>query len=256
MVLFDTENNIIVSDAIELIPGIWVHQDYRHICTDAQIGELGSGKRYALLSDDSPIGKERTELEKTLLPAINQNGSVVLPEWLNEWIKGEDAFYEVDREQIKDGRELIDYGIRWYLGSYFPKSFAEAYIIFSDLFSNSSYKSIIQEKEELSVLDIGCGTGGDTIGLISAIITSLPKIKKIKVLACDYCEEALLSLSKLILFFNRSIGKKVVEIDLTTKTTAFATKTTSEEVSLKDFAESLSDKRFDIILSFKIMCVR
>ena len=51
-----------------------------------------------------------------------------------------------------------------YLGTYFPRSYAESYCIFSEYFKSNN--SDFADKEELSIFDFGSGTGGEIIGLL------------------------------------------------------------------------------------------
>jgi hypothetical protein len=55
-----------------------------------------------------------------------------------------------------------------YLGTYFPRSFMEAYTIFSDVFDFYHARKIKFGKE-INIVDIGAGTGGATFGLLQAM---------------------------------------------------------------------------------------
>ena len=193
----------------------------------------------------------RNVLVETIMPDYNQSNSLVLPKWLNDWLKEQNAFYEVDRTQILDGRKLSDYGVQWYLGSYFPKSYVESYTIYTDLFSKSEYYEILKDKESISILDVGCGTGGNTVGLITSIIVKLPRIKKILIDAFDYCENSLEALKSAI---NCIIGQfnSTVKIEITTESVHFAPETTEDTISFNDFVAKRKNK-YDIILSFKMI---
>ena len=70
-----------------------------------------------------------------------------------------------------------------YLGTYFPRSYAEGFCIFSDYFRVN--KSIWGQKEELRIFDLGCGCGGELIGLLDAVRNELPNIKSIVIRAID-----------------------------------------------------------------------
>ncbi|MFA5404633.1 MAG: hypothetical protein WC358_06835 [Ignavibacteria bacterium] len=56
-----------------------------------------------------------------------------------------------------------------YIGTYFPRSYAESKIIFNDLFKNNHIKNSFIEKDTISILDIGTGTGGNLIGLMESL---------------------------------------------------------------------------------------
>lgn len=50
--------------------------------------------------------------------------------------------------------------MKLYLGTYFPRSYAESYDIATDLFKNENYKLAIHKLEEVNILDFCCGTMG------------------------------------------------------------------------------------------------
>lgn len=70
-----------------------------------------------------------------------------------------------------------------YLGTYFPRSYAEGFCIFSDYFRVN--KSIWGQKEELRIFDLGCGCGGELIGLLEAVRHELPNVKSVMIRAID-----------------------------------------------------------------------
>ena len=114
---------------------------------------------------------------------------VQLPQWLDDYIFGElGATYEPRREtmtNISDNKERT----LNYLGTYFPRSYAESYCIFSELFSKCV--NVFADKTELSVFDFGSGTGGEIFGLLTAIAEHRPNIKKVRIRAFDGNQEAL-----------------------------------------------------------------
>ena len=57
-----------------------------------------------------------------------------------------------------------------YLGTYFPRSFAESYCIFTKYFDE--YKNVFVNIETLNIFDFGCGSGGELLGLLWAAIES------------------------------------------------------------------------------------
>lgn len=53
-----------------------------------------------------------------------------------------------------------------YIGTYFPRSLVESYFIMQDLYAHRRIKQVIDQKQNLKILDIGTGTGGNIIGLL------------------------------------------------------------------------------------------
>ncbi len=109
-----------------------------------------------------------------------------LPKWLNDYIFGFlGAEEKPDPKEFCKNLDSDDEKNKIYLGTYFPRSFAESFCIHSNLFSYEPYRTHLEKKEELSLLSIGCGTGGDILGMICAIANNLPNINKLHIVAFD-----------------------------------------------------------------------
>lgn len=122
--------------------------------------------------------------------------TVKLPKWLDEYI-----FKDLQASYCPECKTLValDYDenqLMNYLGTYFPRSYAEAYYIFNLFFQSN--KHLFDGKDILSVFDFGCGTGGEVFGLLQAVIDNFQSVKKIKILALDGNVNALRILEKAI----------------------------------------------------------
>jgi len=112
----------------------------------------------------------------------NMKSSTRLPKWLDKYVF-EDllAKYEPDFEKFDYNLEHSIDDLLVYLGTYFPRSYAEAFCIYEDLFLNQIIGKENKQKEELNILDIGCGTGGNLLGLLIAVKKEFSDISKINV---------------------------------------------------------------------------
>lgn len=68
-------------------------------------------------------------------------------------------------DEAKDTDEFY----KIYLGTYFPRSLCESYLIFFDLFSNNTIFDVLNKRKEINILDIGTGTGGNILGICYAL---------------------------------------------------------------------------------------
>lgn len=124
------------------------------------------------------------------------NRFVVLPPWLDTFIFNElEAKYaprkDKDLEVLKWKRdEILEY-----LGTYFPRTFAEAYCIFSDFFSK--HRSEYAGKASISLFDFGGGTGGEAIGFVAAASEFLSGVT-VHLSVLDGNEDALRCLERII----------------------------------------------------------
>ncbi|WP_165177794.1 hypothetical protein [Desulfovibrio sp. ZJ369] len=169
-----------------------------------------------------------------------QNNSVSIPVWLDDLIFSQlSAVYE---PQYKDFvvLEWTKTEIQKYLGTYFPRSFAESLCIFSKYFSerHEEYKDI----SELSLFDFGCGTGGEIVGFILAVSQKIPHIKTINVYAVDGNRYALIDLERVLA---STASETCVDIN-----------TNIIPLKIDDFydmeiLDNLITKKFDFIISFK-----
>ena len=109
-----------------------------------------------------------------------------IPQWLDTIIFDQfEAIYEPRPMDVVYNPDQPYEFVKIYLGTYFPRSYAEAYGIVSQLLSNNSYLEHFQEIEEINILDFCCGTGGEVIGTINALQSNLPHLKRINVDAFD-----------------------------------------------------------------------
>ena len=96
-----------------------------------------------------------------------QDRHITLPKWLDDLL-----FNKLSASYCRKNKDLVvlDWGhkdILEYLGTYFPRSFAESYCIFSKYLNDNRQKCL--DNAELSVFDFGCGTGGELSGFIIAV---------------------------------------------------------------------------------------
>ena len=102
----------------------------------------------------------------------------------------------------------------WYLGNYFPKSFAEAFCIFDFAFSHA-LEAILGGRKELAICDVGAGSGGATLGLIWALRKYLAgngAFERIRLYGFDVNRHALNLFSEMLQLMKREwpIGFDVV----------------------------------------------
>ena len=109
--------------------------------------------------------------------------SLQLPPWLDKVL-----YQDIGATFNKACKPIVvkgcsDEALRDYLGTYFPRSYAESRSIFTKFFQDN--RSCFQRLSELSVLDFGCGAGGDFFGLMDAIEEVLPNINCVNCILID-----------------------------------------------------------------------
>lgn len=168
---------------------------------------------------------------------------VTLPQWLDHLI-----FEELGAKYCRSNADMtvIDWDkndVLNYLGTYFPRSYAESYCIFSEFFSK--FPNQFVNKPELSVFDFGCGTGGEIVGLLTALSESCPNVKKVRVVALDGNDNALQLYDHVLLEL-----KKHIRIEIESH---------SAHLCIDDFYDlnvlnKVLKRKFDLIISFKAIC--
>ncbi len=134
-----------------------------------------------------------------------------LSAWLDNYIFGSlNAEYAPDFQRFEYNLNLSHEDNLKYLGTYFPRSYAETFCIFDNIFTNDVIKSKYALKTETSILSVGCGTGGDIMGLLTIINKHFASIRRINVVAVDGNEDALNIMSQIIEQANRQFHKEVV----------------------------------------------
>lgn len=171
----------------------------------------------------------------------SQTSSATLPLWLDDYIFNRlGATYCCSRSNMS----VIDWNnvdVLNYLGTYFPRSFIESYSIFTSFLKE--HIAIYDCKEEFSIFDFGCGTGGEIIGLLLALSEQCESLKHVIIYAHDGNFHAL-RLYESILHESRSYIQ-ISQIE-----------TRIFPLEIEDFydlsiLEDVLSCKFDIILSFK-----
>lgn len=185
--------------------------------------------------------------DKALNEKINDPKSAfTLPDWIDDFIFTKlGAKYSPDHIRFEYNLNLNKEEVLAYLGTYFPRSYAEVYILLKDLLVNSNYYDICGAKKCISILDLGCGTGGDIIGLLSFIDIFLPFVESVNLLAIDGNHQALRMFEKVLTLFKEKSRLEIRE----NIGPAFI----GEENDLDIISRVVSDS-FDFILSCKTIC--
>ena len=168
---------------------------------------------------------------------------VILPKWLDDLI-----YKQLGAKYCRSNSDMtvIDWDkndVLNYLGTYFPRSYAESYCIFSDYFKTHSKQ--FAGKEEISIFDFGCGTGGEIIGLLDAISEFSPQIDNVHFVAMDGNHHSLR-------LFEGVIAEYITRTRLCLNHRIMT-------ISIDDFSDlnvmnSILLGNFDIFMSFKAIC--
>lgn len=120
------------------------------------------------------------------------NKSVMLPKWIDKIIFDDfEAVYEPRPMEVVYNPDQPYEFIKLYLGTYFPRSFAEVYSIIDSLMINDNYKQALYNLQEINILDFCCGTGGEITGLLVALSENLPNLKRVNINAYDANPDAI-----------------------------------------------------------------
>lgn len=168
--------------------------------------------------------------------------SVILPQWLDHLI-----FEQLGAKYCRSNADMtvIDWDkddVLNYLGTYFPRSYAEAYCIFTEFLTKWPYRFV--DKTELSVFDFGCGTGGEIFGFLDAV-QKMHNIQKVRIYALDGNYHALRLLENIVQEcsdkYNFRISLDVIPL-------------TIEDFYDLDILSSVHTEKYDIFMSFKAIC--
>ncbi len=176
------------------------------------------------------------------------NTTIELPKWLDEFIyENLNASYNPDNAKFETNLELNQEENLVYLGTYFPRSFAEAYAIFSDFLGVEKIAQKYKKTSTLKILDVGCGTGGELTGLLVAINEKMPWIDTVIIKCYDGNEHALGIMWEIIKHYSQSTKFKII-----------LSSSNAEIVDILNGNATFSgierDEKFDLILSFKVVC--
>lgn len=195
------------------------------------------------------IAEGSTELE-SLIALTEQHiewlkTKTALPAWLDDIIFDHlKAEYAPDFRRFDYNLELTKEDNLKYLGTYFPRSYTESFCIFDNIFQNAIFQKTFFEKKSLNILSVGCGTGGDLMGLLVIIEKYCHFTSEVKIWAIDGNGEALEILKELIQKFRSQTSKR---IELHIIKNIFS--------SIHDInTHQIKELIFDFILSFKMIC--
>lgn len=148
---------------------------------------FGCGEKISIpasATSDTSIGQDEKEEEKSLLEVGNH---IVLPTYLDNLIYGDffGAKYLPDHQRYEYNLNLSEEELLIYLGTYFPRSYGESYCIFSSILNKKSIYPDLSKKDCINILDIGCGSGGEIIGLLHALENCLENSIPINIYTFD-----------------------------------------------------------------------
>lgn len=205
-----------------------------------------TGERIVSQTEEGTLEDNPNIEESASIPSDGTLADVDLPNWLDRYLFFDlGAKYSPNHSRFEYNLNLNTGEIKVYLGTYFPRSFVEVKSIFEEFSQNSNYLSLVGERTSVSILDLGCGTGGDLLGLLSFLEKYEPSLKSVKLLAIDGSQMALRFFEKIMAEFKKHsrlkidyrIGPVFIE----------------SENDLNLVSDVLSAK-YDLILSCKAIC--
>jgi len=225
---------------------------FRADLQDAKLNEadLRGAKLYgADLHGTDLRGTDREGVEglaSYLQPEQLEYYRVKLPEWLDRCLFDTlGAFYWRAPEAASKSLEFSTDKLKGYLGTYFPRSYAESFSIFSNIFSKQFIKDRFIKKGEISIMDLGSGTGGNLIGLLETIDNNIDEQIDIKIVSIDGNEDALCFQEEILNTFRKRTDKKIIFKK--------EQRVIEKHSDIVNIANKLDEEKFDIIITFKCL---
>lgn len=209
---------------------------------------LGLNCLYWTFGETIPTVKHAREESAPESGLVFRNSSTILAPWLDSFIFEKlGASYDPRYKRFAYNDDLSEEEALIYLGTYFPRSYAEHFLIFENLFSNPVFRSKLEAKRHLSVFSIGAGTGGDIVGLLTAIDKFLPTSIGITLIALDANRNSL-NLQKEVIDRYCSISTREISLS------QFCDRIEDEGTLQKYSDNALPDGSLDFILLAKVGC--
>ena len=133
-------------------------------------------------------GSDKRDNQYPLVTTSEGKIEVTLPEWVNIAIfdrfgathnpAGKKRTF--DKNLNSNESEVLTY-----LGTYFPRSLAEDFVIFDSLLADKKLAAALECESHLNICSVGTGTGGDLLGLLLAIDKWIPKAKHIRIVSIE-----------------------------------------------------------------------
>ncbi len=92
--------------------------------------------------------------------------AIEIPKYLDDFIFNELGGCYQTGQNVDNNIDNDENENKTYIGTYFPRSLVECFIIFHELYQIQIIKNSIDGKQSLKILDIGTGTGGNLVGLM------------------------------------------------------------------------------------------
>jgi len=135
-----------------------------------------------------------------------------------------------------------------YIGTYFPRSFAEAFTIMNDIYEQDLIKMSINSRQQINILDIGTGTGGNVIGMMEFFRSIGLNSEKITFYTLEGNSNAIEMQKRIFNSYNEKYSTKFILNNTLMRFTSAATLNSQIEIFLKQ-----KGLTFDFITSFKFL---
>ena len=165
------------------------------------------------IQEEEPLPKDANELPDSTSnkSAIKFHKSkTIIPHWLDLALFNHlSAVYSPEYKKFEYNLDIDSEDVKVYLGTYFPRSYAEAFCIFDDIFKSRQYMEELKSVPVITILDYGCGTGGELIGLVVALSKHISTSKTINIVAIDGNNDAINALKNLIEILSSNVRHKI-----------------------------------------------
>jgi hypothetical protein len=175
---------------------------------------------------------------------------IQLPKYLDDFIFDELGGKYQTRLNVDINLNNSGHMNQIYLGTYFPRSYSESKHVFNIYFSLPNIKSLYTEKNEINIVDIGTGTGGNVVGLLESIMQNFGNNKTINIITLEGNDNAISYQIKIIDKFKEQ--NKFSGLNIFTKKIVLGTVINFKK-EISEIIESIGINKFDIITTSKCL---